>query len=212
MEPLVISDWSQGIGPSPLLGFGDVRNVDISSTPGAVRINNLTVKTSASLVTSTINWMVKNPATPAEVYALDAAGVVYKSTNSGVTWAILTGNTQTSAHGNGLAIWNNYLIVARDAFLDVCGDGSATGITAGNWSNSWKAITSDVLWHPMLSSKIDSKLYVGAGQYIASLEELTTFAPGSSGTYTWTAQALDLPENYRIKCLADLGSSLMIGT
>ena len=52
------------------------------------------------------------------------------------------------------------------------------------------------------------------GRYIFSIEEVAgqTFDPSSSATYTFTKQALDLPENYRIKCLAELGNNLMIGT
>jgi hypothetical protein len=103
--------------------------------------------------------------------------------------------------------------VARDAFLDVCGDGTATGIIAANWTTGWKAIDSDVLWHPMLTSKLDTKLYGGAGKYVYTLKEETTFAPGTPSTFTWNQQALiSIPVGYRIKCLEELGNNLMIGT
>lgn len=213
-EPLIIRAPSTGIAQSPHVGFADVRNLDVFSFPGVAILNNLLAKKSGSTVTNRVNWMVKNPATPAEIYALDTAGVVYKSTDSGATWAVLSGNTTTSAHGNGLAIFKNYLFVARDALLDVCGDGTATGITAANWTNGWKSIDSDVLWHPMLISKNDNKLYGGAGKYVYSLDEVSgqTFAPGNSATYTFTSQALDLPPNYRIKCIEELGNNLVLGT
>ena len=193
------------------MGYGDVRQLDIFTLPGVAKLNNLTAKKSSTTVVGRVNWMVKNPATPAEVYALDADGKVYKSTDSGATWALMTGFT-AGGHGNGLAIWKNYLIVARDAFLDVCGDGTATGIANANWTNSWKAIDSDVLWHPMLVSKNDNMLYGGAGKYVFSLEELTTFVPATAASFTFTAQALDLPPNYRIKCIEELGNNLMCGT
>lgn len=214
MKDLVINAPRQGISQSPHTGFADIRNIDIYSIPGVAKLNNLVAKASSTTVVTTVQWMVKNPATPTEVYALDTAGKVYKSTDTGATWALMTGNTQTSCHGNGLAIWKNYLIVARDAFLDVCGDGTATGIANANWTNSWKAIDSDVLWHPMLVSKNDNKLYGGAGRYVFSLDEVTgqTFAPGTAATYTFTSQALDLPPNYRIKCVEELGNNLMCGT
>ncbi len=212
-KDLTIETPRTGIAPSALTGIADVRNLDISSVPGIVKLNNLTAKKSAAIVVTLPQWKVKNPATPAEVYALDSAGKVYKSTNSGVTWALMTGFT-SGGHGNGLAIWKNYLFVARDAFLDVCGDGSATGITNSNWSNSWQAIDSDLLWHPMIVSKNDNKLYGGAGKYVFSLDENSgqTFAPGTGATFTYTQQALDLPPNYRIKCLEELGNNLMCGT
>jgi len=212
-QNLIISNPQIGISSSPHLGWGDMRNIDISSIPGIARLNNIMVKKSSSTVVGRINWMVRNPATPAEVYALDNGGKVYKSTNSGVSWALMTGFT-AGGHGNGLAIWKNYLIVARDAYLDVCGDGSATGITNSNWSNSWQTIDSDALWHPMIVSKNDGNLYGGAEKYVFSLLEISgqTFAPGTGATFTWTVQALDLPSRYRIKCLDELGNNLMCGT
>lgn len=205
----------QGIGPSAHRGFADVRNLDIYSSPGIVKLNNLVAKQSASTVVTRVQWMVKNPATPAEVYALDSAGKVYKSTDSGASWVLMTGFGASGA-GQGLAIWKNYLFVARTTALDVCGDGTATGITNANWTNDWttNALSSDALWHPMLVSKNDNKLYIGAGRYVFSLDEASgqTFAPGNSATYTMTEQALDLPPNYRIKCMEELGNNLMLGT
>ena len=288
-KPLIISAPRQGISASPHTGYGDVRNLDIFGIPGVARLNNLTAKKSSTTVTGLIQWIVKNPITPAQVYALDNAGVVYKSTDSGATWALVTGNTftvtiaspavfsatahgllendtvvfattgalptgltagttyyviatgltvdafevstsqggaavntsgtqsgthtfrvTTSATGNGLAIWKDYLFVARNSKVDVYGTLSST-LT---WTNNWKSIDSDALWHPMLVSKNDNMLYGGAGRYVFSLEEVSgqTFVPATSGTYTWTVQALDLPPNYRIKCLEELGTNLMIGT
>ena len=183
-KDLIIPSPAIGIGPSAFRGFQDVRNLDLSTFPGVAILNNLIAKKSSTTVVGRVNWMVKNPATPAEVYGLDADGKVYKSSDSGATWALMTGFT-SGGHGNGLAIWKNYLIVARDAFLDVCGDGTATGITNANWTNSWKAIDSDLLWHPMLVSKNDNKLYGGAGKYVFSLDEATApFVPATAASYT----------------------------
>jgi len=208
---IIINAPRQGISQSPLTGFGEMRNLDISSFPGLALLNKALAAVTGTIA-ARINWIIRHPITTTEIYALSTAGVVYKSADSGASWTAMTGNTQTSCHGNGLAIWKNYLIVARDAYLDVCGDGSATGIANANWTNDWKAIDSDVLWHPMLTSKNDSKLYGGAGRFVFSLEELTTFVPATANTFTWTQQALDLPTNYRIKCIEELGNNLMCGT
>lgn len=209
---IVIEAPRNGMAQSPHVGFGTIKNLDIWSVPGVAKLNNILVKKSSTTVVAQINWAVRHPITTTEIYALDNAGTVYKSTDTGATWAVLAGTSSTNAHGNGLAIWKNYLFVARDTNLDVCGDGTATGITSGNWTLGWKTIDSDVLWHPMITSKNDSNLYGGAGRYVYSLEELTTFAPGTPATYTYTQQALDLPASYRIKCLAELGNNLMCGT
>ena len=215
MKPLSIEIPRLGIAPSPHIGVADCRNLDIYTNPGVVSLNNLTAKKSSTTVVTLPKWIVKNPATPAEVYALDSGGKVYKSTDSGVNWVLMTGFTAGGA-GQGLAIWKNYLFVAHATKIDVCGDGTATGITNANWTQDWTtaALASDVLYHPMLVSKNDGKLYIGAGRYVVSLDEVSgqTFAPGTSATYTLTEQALDLPPNYRIKCLAELGNNLMCGT
>ena len=184
IKPITINAPRQGVSQSAHVGFSDIRNMDIDSEPGVIKLNTIMDKKSASTVTGQINWFVRNPVTPAEVYALDNGGKVYKSLNNGTTWALMTGFT-SGGHGNGLAIFKNYLIVARDAFLDVCGDGSATGITNANWTNAWQSIDSDLLWHPMLISTNDNKLYGGAGKYVYSLDENTgeTFDPGTLATY-----------------------------
>ena len=213
IKPLVIDSPQVGIGPSAHLGYQEFRNMDISSVPGIARLNNPLALKSSTTVVGTPQWFVRNPATPAEVYALDSGGKVYKSLNNGVDWVLME-NFTAGGHGNGLAIFKNYLIVARDAYLDVCGDGSATGIVNANWSNSWQAIDSDTLWHPMIVSKLDGKLYGGAGRYVFSIEEEAgqTFDPANGATYDPTQQALDLPSRYRIKCIDELGNNVMLGT
>lgn len=211
-KPLVIEAPRTGIAQSPHVGYADVRNLDIFSIPSVARLNTIVTKKSSTTVTAFINWAVRHPIDPTQIYALDSAGTVYKSTDTGATWAVLSGTSSTNAHGNGLAIWKNYLFVARDTNLDVCGDGTSSGIIAANWTLGWKTIDSDVLWHPMITSRNDAKLYGGAGRYVFSLDEATTFAPGTGASYTWTAQALDLPSSYRIKCIEELGNNLLLGT
>ena len=156
---LIVQAPQTGIAQSPHLGMGNVVNLDLMTVQGIAQLNNILVKKSSTTVTAQINWFVRHPIAPAQIYALDAAGTVYKSADSGATWAVLAGSSSTAAHGNGLWIWKNYLIVARDAYLDVCGDGSSTGITVAHWTLGWKAIDSDVLWHPMLTSRNDNKTH-----------------------------------------------------
>ncbi len=283
---LVITDFSSGIGPSPHLGFGDMRNVDIYTFPGVVIANNPLEKVSGSVVTGLPLWADKHP-TVTKSYQIDDAGVVYVSTDAGASWAKLLGNAvsitiaspgvftstahgfvatdkvvfsttgtlptgvtagttyfviatdltadsfkiattsggtaiittgsqsgthtvrvTTGAFGQGLKIWNDYLFIARTTKLDVYGPISGSAL----WVNNWQTIDSDTLWHPMYQSFNDSKLYGGAGRYVFSVEELTTFDPNDSGTFTYTAQALDLPKNYRIKCISEIGNNLEMGT
>jgi len=207
MKPLIINAPRTGVAQSPHVGFGDVRNLDIFTSPGSAILNNLTAKKSSTTVDAQTYWFVQDPGTPANIYALDSNGVVYNSTDSGVTWAELS---DRGGSGQGLAIWKDYLFVAEDTTLDVYGplSGSPT------WDDNWQTIDSDDKWHPMIVSKNDNKLYGGAGRYVFSLDEVSgqTFDPDTGGTFTYTQQALDLPPNYRIKCLEELGNNLMCGT
>lgn len=206
-EGLIITDWSKGISSSPHVGFADMRNLDIFSRPGVARINYATAKKSSTTVTDLPKWMDRDPADVSKVYSVGDGGGLYRSTDDGATWGSIAG-TYTGA-GQGLRVWKNYLLIAGTTTLYARGPLSGTPVTY-----SFKTIDSDALYHPMLVSKNDGLLYGGAGRYLFSLEEVAgqTFDPNNSATYTWTQQALDLPSNYRVKSLCELGERLLIGT
>lgn len=212
-KDLVINEWYKGIAESPHLGFGLMRNMNISSTPGVIYPNLATSKKSGTTVTNLVKWFVTDTAN-AIIYALDAASNVYSSNSGGQSWTLINGNTTTSGDGDGLAVWKDYLFVARNTKVDVYGPLSGSP----SWSNDWKTLTANgtsesTAFHPMLVGQ-DDTLYIGNKRYIASLAENTgqTFAPATAGSYTYNTQALDIPSDYRVKCLAELGVNLMIGT
>ncbi len=213
-KPLIINAPRQGIAQSPHVGFGDMRNLDIYSVPGIAKLNNKLANASTTAVTKRIKWIVRDPITNTgqNVYAVDTAGDVYVSVNSGTSFADLGTQPTSGGAGQGLAIWKDYLFCARATAVDLYGPLSGTPA----WRNSWAGLTmaTDSLWHPMLLSKLDDKLYIGSGRYVSSVEEVSgqNFTWNTGGTYTATAQALDLPEDYRVKSLAELGNNLMIGT
>jgi hypothetical protein len=298
---IIIKAPRQGIATSPHIGFGDVRNIDFTTIAGVTMLNTIAVKLSSTVVTSQINWLERNPNTinPSvlpivgnpQIFALADSGTLYNSRINEETYAILSGNSTSSAHGNGMRIWKDYLFIARDSSLDTFGplagmtftvtvaspaiftttsdhglvandtvifsttgalptglstntvyyviaagltnddfeisatQGGAAINTSGTQSgthtlqfwkstNAFKTIDTDILWHPMLVSKNDSKLYGGAGRYVFSLDETTgqTFNPGLSATFSFSQQALDLPPGVRIKSLEELGGYLMCGT
>jgi len=216
-KPLIINAPRQGIAPSPHVGFGDMRNLDIFSIPGVVKLNNILEKESTTAVTATVKWVVRDPVTNSgqNFYAVDSAGDLYVSTDNGETFADLAAQPTTGGEGQGLAIWKDYLFCARETIIDTYGPLSGSP----DWLEFKTDLTSDLNWHPMLVSKLDGKLYIGSGRYIATLEEKAgqNFADGTAATYTWsggdsTNNALTLPEDYKIKCLVEQGNNLMIGT
>lgn len=220
---LIISNWQGGISPSAFTGFADMRNVDIASLPGLLSLNYATGKKSASNITGSPKWFARDTDANNTLYVLDSSGKVYSASTSGgyyASWAQVAGNTTTSASGNGMAIWHDYLFVARDALIDVYGPLSSSP----SWTNGWAGATgfnSDTLTHPMLVATSDM-LYIGNGQdttnklgpALASLQQVAgkIFAPGDATTYTWNATALRLPYQYQIRCIAQLANNLMVGT
>lgn len=200
---ILIGAPSQGISQSPHQGFGDCRQLDIDSIPGIAQLNTIMSKVSGTTVDAQPLWFARDPDTPANIGVLDSNGVFYKSTDSGANWTEIS---DRDGAGQGLIIKWGYAFVCETTTIDVIkmSDNSVT--------NNWQTIDSDALWHPMIVSSNDGKIYGGAGRYIFTIEELTTFDPANAATYTFTQQALDLPKSYRIKCLAELGNNLMIGT
>lgn len=204
MEDVIFNQWDKGVADSAILGHQDIRNVNIHIEPGVARANLSLTKESGTTVTGLIKWEVIDSVTQ-NIYGLDDAGKVYKRVSG--TWSVIAGNTTTNSHGNGLAVWKNYLFVFRDASIDVM------KIADETWTNGWQAPTSDNLYHPALVGQ-DDVLYFGAANYIGSIQEVVnkTFAPGDNTTYTYNATALTLPSGYRVKCLVELGKDLLVGT
>lgn len=218
-KPLIITAPARGIASSPHVGFGDVRNLDLFELPGIVKLNNILAKVSGSNVTDTVKWIVRDPVTNsgANFYAVDGSGDVYVSTNTGASFAALGSQPTDGGEGQGMAIWKNHLFVARETILDVYGPLDSSP----NWNNGFKTdLTADLEWHPMLVSKLDGKLYIGSGRYMATLAEVAgqNFLDSDSNTFTWSGgdssnNALTLTdEDYRIKCLAEQRNNLMMGT
>lgn len=213
MADLVIKDFKFGIGPSPHQGFGDMRNLDFVTRPGIVRLNYKTVKETATLLTNIPLWIVRDPLEDNDYYTIDEDQVVYRSVNQGDTWTILTGNSSVG-NGNGLAIWRDFLFVMGNSAIDIYGPLSGTPV----WHNAWKAYQSNSFYHPALVSINDGNLYIGADNFIASVAFLgsgtfgATANPTSNNYATYTQEALDLPSEFNVQCLAELGEDLMIGT
>lgn len=161
-------------------------------------------------VTGLIYWIVRNPVN-GDLYALDSAGQVHKSTNA-LVWTPYAGQANWGT-GQGLAIWKGYLLVARETQMD------AVNLSTGTWTASFldtamqSVTTSSGYFHTMLPS-IDDKLYICNDRYIYILTETSTFDPTvAAGTnYSENATAITLPTNYHSKCLADLGANLMVGS
>lgn len=203
------SNPSVGIARHPLYGFGNIRNVDVQTNPGSIRLNNKTLA-SASTITGQVTWFARDQNLGiGALYAIDDTNKVYKSTDNGVTWAVLAGNG--TGQGQGLTVWKNYLWAVGATSVWVYGplDSSpawtqftAFSISAANQFPFNQAFAS-----------IDGNLYIANENHVHKLAENTPpFAPGTAGSYTATPNAITLGNQYNISCMADLGQYLMLGT
>lgn len=123
---------------------GDVKNVTF--TNGSLTIAWVASGGLSSGATATIivaggimaksTYSCKSPA--GLIYFIDDLGQVWKqnSVNSS-TFNTLSGSPTTGAGGQGIAFWNNYLVVFRASYIDFCGDGTGdAGVVSGNWNTS----------------------------------------------------------------------------
>lgn len=159
------------------------------------------------------------------VFALDENNRVWSSQIPGGTkkWMLVVGNTLTNGAGNGIAVWQDHLFVFRGAAIDVLG--SLYDITAATWTNSWQSMNAPSSYTGLHKTFIGSNNFLywtdfkdntGAGRnqgYIGSLNLASSsdFAPGTSSTYTYNYQALDLPDNEEPVALSELNGYLIIG-
>jgi hypothetical protein len=224
LNDLVINGFEAGIGDSPEVGLQLLSGANIKNFPKVAYAN---VARANSLVTTAgiMTYIIQDPVYLNNFYAVDYSGNVYQSignnTNGygGKTWVVISGNSTTNAHGNGLIIWSipgtggpiNYLFVSRDNFLD-CIEVNVSGHT-GSWttllSNDGSHYCFSLTYKPYgvnhncLASVYSflngaPTLYFCNGQYLASLSAgLSGFNPSSSATssYIWNETALVLPSS-----------------
>lgn len=212
-KQITISDWSGGISDSKYRGIPgshyEMVGVDIHSEPGIAKVQNR-MDASASTLKSKIRWF--RASTSTEVWALGGTSAdspqLYKSTDSGTTWTKKYPSQDFSpGNGNGFALWRGYLFIAGDSKIDVW-----NGNNDSDWVG-WKSIDTDVDYHPMWMGERDGSLYIGCGRYVALLSETSgqVFSPANSATYSWNSQALDIPPDFKIRSMEEIGNYLLLG-
>lgn len=222
---IVIENFQKGIAQSGGFGFSDMRNVDINTIPGLILNSFAATKMSGTTITGIPKWGVMNNDANATVYVVDSNHRVYSASNAFAdnwnTWSLVTHNSASTGNGNGLSIFNNFLILAGDTKMD------AMKISNSSWTNDFTSGTSglhsDTSCHPMWLSNngilyggdgVDTTNVLGSG--IWSLQQVNgkIFDASDASTFTFTLNALStrLPYPVRIRCLTQLGNNLMIGT
>lgn len=208
----------------------------LSATLGGSAIDITSNGSGTNTITSVdpakINYFAYNKDTNL-VYGQDINGQVWQYISG--FWQILQGTdgsfvTQTNAQGNGLIVWNNYLMAFRQQAIDCYGPlngASTTWITLSGVSLKAPATSPFVDHAPFVST--DTNLYwadlsvaITNGSYtqayLGQILQVTgqTFAPASTGTFTANTAKLGGLGQFEpgevITCLEQLGSNLQIAT
>jgi hypothetical protein len=166
-----------------------------------------------------------------QVFGQDVNGQVWQYRG---IWEILQDssggfNPLTNALGNGLIVWNNYLLAFRQQYIDAFGplnNASPTWVTG--FVTLLSSVTTPINYHnPFVST--DTNLYWGDASYsfstgtytqayLGQLLQVTnkTFNPSDNTTFNANTQELGGPGQFEpgevITCLEQLGSNLQIGT
>lgn len=220
LAPVSLS--STGTLPVPLNGtttyfvINDSGNTYLASSYGSALVGvtgaiNITTNGTATHSIVTVNpnrsiWMGADSS--GNPYMFDVAGRLWRKGSSGDDtniWEFMT--DVASSVGTGATYWKNHILLGRDTTIDSFSISTGTARTSlvGNLqSNSY---------HTMLVGQ-DDIVYYGNGRYIGSIQELSgqTFNPGNSSSFSANNQALDLPQDYSVRCFSELGRNLLIGT
>lgn len=224
-KPIILGQgdfaWNKGIGDSPYVGFEDMRNIETDANTGTLRINFAPAKESGTTIKDFPHKFVIDPS-DGDIYTIDQDNKTYTSTDNGDSWSSIdtpAGTNKTIGLGvEGIAYWKGYIFTSRTSGNNVLLD--VYDIATPGWTNGWMTITNALLaphasssYTPMVHAE-DDKLYIAAGNLIASVEENSgqNFAPGTGATYTQNAAALTLPEGAISTSMTELGGDLVVGT
>ena len=175
---------------------------DPHSVPGILRVAQKLTKDSGSVVTEfcKVRLVCSNGCT---YWFSSTTGKVWERTSAGV-WSFVY--TMTAAAGGVIPLgafeFDGYIYIGTESRVHKI---IATSIGATQWTANmtlnWETFTkTDALFHPMF--ELNEVLYIGDGNLIAQV--------GDTGIFT--ADALDINEPLRVKCLGQMGVDLLVGT
>lgn len=165
----------------------------------------------------TIRHIVRDPRTGTR-FLSDSNGRVWYWDST--TALLLNGNTLTNVSGLGLAIFRNsdgtatYLFNFRNALIDVINVFGTSNKETPSWTNGWQTMNttagSSNSHHAIVGQ--DNIIYYADDRYVGSIKELSgqVFDPANGATFTFTQDALDLPQGEIAYWLEELGVNLLI--
>ena len=203
-EEYVFSGFENGISDSPYAGISLMTGLDIKNSPKTAYSNPARAVANYNYQppSEQINYIIQEPKWAKNLYSITASGKVRQSLDDGASWTLLTGNTTTSAHGNGMFIYKGYLHLITDLGIDAIALDGGTGTgTTGSWINQFVTMSQGVSLYQNVGQNHyaivgrDEIAYICNGNYIASIFEILgkVYLPSDNTTYTFSPEALGLP-------------------
>lgn len=171
------------------------QNLQILDDPGQLSLNPSATKESGTIVTGLPKWIVSGQPYDTNVYIYDANGVLYKRTSSG-SWSSL--RSVASSHGQGLAVYNDYLYYVQDSQVGRYGPLSGVAAFTDNWQTGLTN-TSTTGFAPAIA--FGTSLYIGYGNSIAQWDGVT-----------WTLAKISVLAGQQIRSIAANEENMVFGT
>jgi hypothetical protein len=189
---LIINGFENGIADSPFNGIGNIQNMNVSYIDGIAYVN---YKRRACVFNS---GTLQRPIS----YAVSDLGLIYiadfngtstsqvwkQDSVNGTSFTLLGGATYTTQIYN-IEYWQNYLIVFRSNYIEICGDGGGdSGIISGNWNTSPYSSTTGS-WPLKITQTVTCTTTEAAGATSATISSYNdgsgtpTVWNGATGTY-----------------------------
>lgn len=196
-QKFVLQDFNLGgISDSDYQGtknsLASIVGFDLHQTPGILKVSQKLTKEapSSGFFANSVDIII--PCSDGKTY-LFANNAIWERTSAGV-YSIVRTNTQGKTLG--ACEYNGYIYYATSTKLGRWEIGA-------DWStatDAWQTFTvGDTAYKPMVIKNL--VLYIGDGNLVAQVED---------GVFT--ADALDLEEQYRVSALGEYGHDLLIGT
>lgn len=176
-------------GPKGAFLYGD--RLDFKTDPSALGVNIKTTKDSASVITDLPKWIEHDP-TNDKTYAYGNDGNFYQEIAG--TWSALT--TPTTAVGQGMKIWNDYVYLRKTSAFARYGPLSGAASLTQSWQSANVQTEND---HAQIE-EFQGNLYACNGRFLAEWD-------GATFTYN----KITLPIGWKLRCMAKLGEQLVIG-
>lgn len=191
----LVDRWFGGLSESakegPKGSFSNGDRLDIRSDLNSVTAGIKTTKDSGSIVTDLPKW-IEHDAVNDKTYAYGDDGEWYIETSG--SWVKQT--TLTTAAGQGMRIWNDYVYFRKNAALSRYGVLSGSPTLTQSWQTS--NVQTEAIHGPIV--EFLGNLYFANGRYL-----------GEWNDTTWTYNKITLPIGWKIRTMAVLGEELVMG-